>query len=497
MSIVWEIVEGELRPFDLRGAVKRPVAWAPQPGSQEAFLSCPIEEVLYEGNRGGGKTDCLLMDFASGVGRGYGMDYRGILFRETYPQLNDVINKSLKWFTKIFPEAKYNRQATTWTFPDGEQLLFRHMAEPEDYWNYHGHSYQWIGWEELTTWASADCYLRMFSTLRSANPRVPKKVRATTNPYGPGHAWVKARWRLPTRPGRVIGDVIRDSIGGDGRPESPRVSIRSSLAENRVLLIADPDYVSKLRSAAESEAQLKAWVEGSWDIVAGGMFDDRWDPRAHVLPDFPLILIPKLWRIDRSYDHGSSKPFSVGWWAESNGEPLTLANGLKVGVVRGDLIRIAEWYGWTGEPNKGVKMSSTAIARGILEREALLGIQGRVRPGPADSSIFDVYDPTVPSIGTAMAQEGVYWTPADKGPGSRKRGWQEIRDRLEAGATYPREKRGLFVEERCKQFIRTMPTLPRDERDMDDVNTKAEDHIADEVRYRVRAGHSQVKSGSF
>ena len=56
--------------------------WAPFPGAQKRFMTCPAWECLLHGNRGGGKTDVLLMDFAQGVGVGYGADYRGLLLRE-------------------------------------------------------------------------------------------------------------------------------------------------------------------------------------------------------------------------------------------------------------------------------------------------------------------------------------------------------------------------------------------------------------------------------
>ena len=130
------------------------VIWMPQPGSQVAFLTCPYWEVLYEGTRGPGKTDALIIDFLQGVGKGHGPAYRGILFRESFPQLSDVISRTKKYYTQIFPDAKYlgSNGVNKWVFPDGEELLFRHMKRADDYWNYHGHEYPWIGWEELTNW---------------------------------------------------------------------------------------------------------------------------------------------------------------------------------------------------------------------------------------------------------------------------------------------------------------------------------------------------------
>jgi len=127
-------------------AKEKNIIWAPHPGAQEAFLSCPADEALISGNRGGGKTDVLLMDFLQHVGQGYGAEWRGILFREEYTQLTDIINKSQKWVKQIFPGSKYNGSEHKWTFPEGEMLYLRYMRVPSDYWNYHGHEYPWCGY---------------------------------------------------------------------------------------------------------------------------------------------------------------------------------------------------------------------------------------------------------------------------------------------------------------------------------------------------------------
>jgi len=494
----WEDSEEGIRPY-----VKMPegrriaVTWAPQPGSQEAFLQCPVFECLYAGTRGPGKTDALLMDFAQHVNQGWGSDWRGVLFRRTYPELQDVIDKSKKWFPKIWPDAKFNEAKNFWRWPKGEILFFRHFMKKADYWSYHGHAYPWIGWEELTTWPSDECYKSMFSCARSTAVGLPIKVRSTTNPYGVGHNWVKSRWRLPILPGKVVGPVIKNSMDIEGNVEPPRVAIHGRLSENQILLRANPDYIIRLRAAAQNKSQLAAWLEGDWNIVAGGMFDDVWWARTHVLPDFPLRLIPRSWKLNRSYDHGQSAPFSVGWWAESNGEDPILWDGRLIGDVRGDLIRIAEWYGWSGRSNEGIRMQSKDIAQGILDREEEWGLSGKVRRGPADSSIFDDYEPGK-SVAGDMAKLGVHWDPSDKSPGSRKQGWEQLRLLLSQSflpkGSSKRETPGLFIcGGRCQQFLRTIPVLPRDDDDLDDVDSESEDHIADEARYRVRQQNKTVK----
>lgn len=488
-QIEWRTTEDQqLAPF----VDDREVAWAPQAGSQEMFLTSPILETLYEGTRGPGKTEALLVDFGQHVGQGYGADWRGVLFRKTFPELQDVIEKSQKLYRKIWPAAEFNQAKTYWTWPTGERLSFRPFSAPRDYYGFHGHAYPWIGWEELTTWPDLVCYLSMFSCSRSVRPGMPRKIRSTTNPYGIGHNWVKARWRLPILYGNIRGPVIRDSYDRAGQLEPPRVAIRGRLQENKILLHADPDYVQRIRASASNPQQIKAWLLGDWNIVSGGMFDDVWDPDTHVVPRFA---IPHTWRLDRSFDWGSAKPFSVGWWAESDGSDVEIGGKVRA-TVRGDLFRIGEWYGWRkGFANEGLKLTDTEISTGIVEREIAAGIYGRVNPGPAGSDIFSEHN----RESTAMIMRkavrindkiypGILWLRADNKAGSRVQGWRAVRDRLQQSkyTGRPRQEAGLFIVDTCQDgFLRTVPGLVRDDTDLDDVDTTQEDHAGDESRYRV------------
>lgn len=498
------VTEAVVQPRQVAGA---DVAWAPQEGSQARFMDCPLFEVMYHGTRGPGKTDALLMSFAQHVGKGYGAAWRGVIFRQTYPQLADVVAKSEKWFRRIFPEAKFNRSHSHmyWSWPTGEVLLFRHMARPDDYWNYHGHEYPFIGFEELTNWSDPECYTRMLSCCRSSYPGVPRMVRSTTNPYGVGHGWVKDRFALHGAWWKTV--VQTHPRNPEGQLEQPRCAIHGHIDENKILLAADPNYKLTVAAAATNEAMVDAWMHGSWDIVAGGMFDDVWDHERNVVVPFA---VPGDWRMDRSFDWGSSAPFSVGWWAVSDGSDLPMSDGTVMATVRGDLFRVAEWYGWNGRPNKGLHMLAVDVAKGIVEREIAWGWRpgkkSRVRAGPADSQIYVVEN----GVSIAMDMQkpvridkdvhhGVTWTRADKRPGSRKTGWEMMRKMIKAARPapgLPRERPGLFVVgERCEHFLRTVLGLPRDQKDMDDVDDDAEDHVADEVRYRVSAVGSQATWG--
>lgn len=483
---------------------KVPFAWAAQRGSQELFIRSPFFETLYEGTRGPGKTDALLMDFAQHVTqpgvKGFGAAWKGILFRRTFPELADVISKSKKWFYSM-PHlgGKYNEAKYQWEFPHGEILLLRHFMRVDDYWSYHGHEYPWIGWEELCTWPDLGGYRRMMSCCRSSNPDVPRKYRATTNPFGPGHNVVKARFQLPAmRFKPIIGSIDPAS----GLVEPPRLAIFGKLDENKILLAADPDYKQRLAGSARSKAELKAWLYGDWDIVAGGMFDDIWDPRYHVVPRFD---IPKSWKITRSFDWGSSAPFSVGWWAESDGCDV-LVNGKWRSTLRGDRFRIAEWYGCRpGVPNEGLRLLGVEVAKGIVEREIGMKILGRVHPGPADSRIFSTEngmcianDMAKPVMVDGKQYAGVTFSTAENKPFSRANGWEMLRkwmkNALPPVTKGPREKPGVFFLDLCTDCINLLPVLPRDEKKPDDIDTDAEDHIADEIRYMILSIGGEFKS---
>jgi len=484
------------------------IGWQAQAGAQKIFLSCPLWEVLLHGNRGGGKTDALIVDFLQHVDVGWGAEWRGILFRETYPQLDDVRKKCRKLIPRIFPTATFNKNENTWSFPKGEQLLLRHMRVAEDYQGYHGHEYPWQGWEELCNWATPDCYKLMMSCSRSSvDPArrdkhgrpLPRKIRATTNPYGKGMNWVKRRFQLPHMSDKVIlEEETFDGESGAMKEIRPRIAISASFKENLKLSKAEPNYMDNIKQAARNPAELAAWVSGSWDIQSGGMFDDLWESGVHVVQPFE---IPSNWRINRSFDWGSSRPASVGWWAESDGTDVKLRDGSIRKTVRGDIFRIAEWYIAIPGQNKGLRLTPSQITEGILVREMAMGLRDkntgvtRVGTGPADSAIWDTSGG--PSIADQMKQPvridgrmfaGLVWEKADKSPGSRKNGCEAIRQRLkdakksEAGA---REKPGLFIFNLCKDWIENVPILPRDDKDPDDVDTDSNDHQFDETRYRI------------
>lgn len=309
------------------------------------------------------------------------------------------------------------------------------------------------------------------------------RILCATNPGGVGHNWVKKEFVDIATPMAITKMDPKD--GGMFRQFIP-----AFLSDNPTLTENDPDYSDRLKGLG-GDTLVRAMLYGDWNIVAGGMFDDVWDYRIHIIEPF---IIPSTWRIDRSFDWGSSKPFSVGWWAESDGSDVKLANGTLRSYPRGTLFRIAEWYGWNGRVNEGSKMLAVDVARGIKAREAQWFPGRKIRMGPADGAIFNSDNGT--SIADDMAAMGIRWSRADKSPGSRIIGWEGMRKRFRASFP-PNETPGLFVFSNCEHFIRTIPTLPRLDRNTDDIDSEAEDHIADESRYRIMTPRGEITEGAL
>ena len=475
-------------PYVEINGLLRKVAFAALPGSQAAFLADPTLEVLYEGPRGTGKTKSVLADFCQHVGQGFGAEWKGLIVRRTHPQLRELIALAHSFIPVIFPGARFNEMKSTWTFPDGATLVLSQYDNVRLFADYLGHAYPYLCFEELTTWPDPDCYLSLFACSRSTVAGMPRKIRATTNPYGRGRMWVMQRFRLPIAPGKTLGPIIDDSIDSNGNLEPPRRAIHSYLAENLPLMMADPGYADRLRAGtSNNEAMALAWVEGRWDYAVGGIVSDIWKTHRNniVVPKFNP---PDHWRIFCAMDYGNSKPTSVQYYAIARGEDIEFDDGSALATIKGDYFLIGELYLWTGKANEGARLPVAETAKRIHKFEDDHGIAGRVRQRIADTTIFDEGDR--PSIASDFAKLGLHWEPADKGPGSRVQGVVQVRKRLLATKRVDgiREQPGLFVvAENCQAgWMRTVPTLMADETNPDDADSDSEDHSWDAMRYGLR-----------
>ena len=252
--------------------------------------------------------------------------------------------------------------------------------------------------------------------------------------------------------------------------ELGRLFIPARLADNPALLANDPGYVARLQLSGSKEL-VRAWLEGDWNIVEGAFFD-QWSGRNIVRP----FAVPAFWTRFRSFDWGYAAPFSVGWWAvASDNWP---AEGRI--IPRGAMIRYREWYGLGARAGEGLRLTAEEVAAGIARREA----GEKIAFGVADPSIFRCDGG--PSIGERMRRAGLQWRAADNtrvGRSGALSGWDQLRARIAGDGGAPM----LFVFETCRDFIRTVPVLQHDPARPEDLDTAAEDHIADETRYACLA----------
>lgn len=428
------------------------VVWKPEP-KQALALMCPAFELFYGGARFGGKSDFLLADFCRGVE--HGQNHRGILFRRSYSELEEIIFRSKQLFIPL--GAEYSETKRTWTFPSGSSLKLRFLEMDTDVHRYQGHQYTWIGFDELTNWGSDYPYLYMFSCARSPHG-LPVRVRASGNPGSVGHAWVKARFV-------DIGPAYELHV--DPKTSLKRCFIPSSLDDNSYAK-NDPQYEGRLKNLPEH--LYRAHRFGDWEIFVGQAFS--FAKEYHVCRPLP---VPRHAQIYTTFDWGFGAPFSWGWW-----------------WVDADarIFRFAEWYGWTGEINQGIRYEDSRIAEEIRRMESDL----KEIYGADFSSVIRLAGPDCfnkkpdykgggqgPSTAETFAKQGLYLSPGDP---KRELKIRQFRERLKV----PRDAEGkqiglpmMMIYDTCTQFIRTIPAIQIDPKNPEYIVDTGECHTFDDA----------------
>jgi len=451
--------------------------WEPQPGPQSLAISARfIDDMLYGGARGGGKTAYLLGDYLQDVGQGPG--WAGILFRKSYPELEEVVKQAKEMYLHL--GAIWKVSDRTFTFPSGATLKLRHIENEDDAALYQGHQYAWIGFDELGNWSNMNAYRKMKACLRGTDTRVThKRIRATANPGGPGHHEVK-NYFIDHAPQGFVRTTTPEG--------STRMFIPAKVTDNKILLNVDPGYIGRLREVGSPEL-VRAWLEGDWNVITGAYFPE-FSTLEHVLPPFE---IPRYWMRFMSGDWGSASPFSFHWHAVSDGTisvpDLRPPDPLSFDIVRryprlipkGAIVTYREWYGAVaGMVNTGLRWPASRVAEGI-----------KARTKEGEKITYRVLDPSAfkqdggPSHAEVMARAGVFFRPADN---TRLAGWGAIRERLTGIDADPDVNNGVgtpmwYCFNTCPHLIRTLPALQHDTKDPEDCDTTGEDHAPDDLRY--------------
>jgi hypothetical protein len=385
-----------------------------------------------------------------------------VFFRKELPQQDDVVERAKQIFCSV--GAKWSEYRRTFAMPGGGRIRFRPLLDLVDAEKYQGQNLSDAAVEEAGNYPSSAPIDRLFGCLRSTRG-VPIQLILTANPAGPGHQWIKMRYVDPAPNGLRV--LERKLPSGNVHRY---VFIPSKVQDNQILLKGDPGYVDRLHLVG-NEQLVKAWLDGDWSVIAGAFFPE-FSMLRHVRDPFE---IPETWQRYRACDWGSAKPFSVGWYAISNGSLPS--------VPRGAIVKYREWYGMQpGQPNVGLKMTAEEVADGIKLRE--LGETVSAAISRLDPSCFA--EDGGPSIAERMRRRSVTWNRADNTRVGRRGamgGWDQVRSRLIGEDGSPM----ILLFSTCAHTIRTLPALQHDAANAEDVDTDGEDHAPDETRYACMA----------
>tara|TARA_R100001460_G_scaffold7976_8_gene20067 strand:+ start:3000 stop:4652 length:1653 start_codon:yes stop_codon:yes gene_type:complete len=430
------------------------VVFQANPGPQEEFLSAGERDVLYGGAAGGGKSFALLADPLRYC---HNPNHRGLLLRRTLDELTELIDKSRQLYTKAFPGAKFRESKSTWHFPSGATIWFTYLDRDKDVTRFQGQAFNWIGIDEITQYPTPYVWDYLRSRLRATDPELQNSLymRCTANPGGVGGWWVKKMY-IDSRTENVAFpaydiDTMKPFTWPSGhekagQPLFYRKFVPARLTDNPHLM-ADGQYEAMLRSLPEVER--KRLLDGDWDVAEGAAFPEFSRAR-HVVEHFEL---PTNWPRIRAADYGYASPSAVLWGA------IDWDNNI-----------------WIYRELYAKHLTAEDLAAKILEVEQL-------DPLPhytvLDSSCWNKTG-MGPSIAETMMRCGVRWTPSDR---NRIQGKMEVHRRL-ADDPYTNEPR-LRIFSSCQHTIKQLAGIPLSKTNSEDVDTKAEDHAYDALRYMV------------
>lgn len=450
--------------------------WQPHP-KQALFLSCPVYEVMYGGQKGGGKTDALLFDHVEQHQAAHqhwqktGIKTRGraLILRKEFSRLEDFMVRAHSYFPVLSGgQMRWQQQQHTWICVCGYRVWFGHCEGPTDHERYQGQEISRLAVdqvEELPYNQYAYIKLQVRSSEDAVKPTVA--VRCSANPLGRHADWVKKRFVEKNRDGfEVFWEDIEVELA-DGHKVTvrrDRVFIPAGVRDNPSL---PPEYIAELMQAPEH--MRRAFLDGDWDVTPGSFFGDVFDNRIHVIDDLgpTEIRIPRNWPVFWAGDWGSRNPACA--------LPMTVDND-------GLLIVLDELYGPGENPKKwGVNVLRMLEKWGWTDQKGFAKI-----PGYLDPSCFKADTSGGQLISDQLFEVGLTVYEADN---ERKDGWTEVRRRLQERGGMSGKIPGLRICRRCKDLIRTLPNLTAPENesmgDMDDIDSKQEDHAADALRYGV------------
>ena len=403
-------------------------------GPQTEFLAAGELDVLYGGAAGGGKSYAMLVDPLRYCHKNV---HRALILRRSMPELRELIDKSRELYPKAFPGCKFREVEKLWNFPSGAKIEFGFLERDADVYRYQGQAYSWIGFDEITHLPTEFGWNYLASRLRTTDPSIVPYLRCTANPGGVGAHWVKKRYVDPHEPNKAF-------EGSDGLS---RKFIPARLDDNPYLAV-DGRYEQMLK--ALPAVQRKQLLEGNWDITEGAAFTE-FDPEVHIIPPFQ---IPLGWERLKGIDYGYASESACVWAA--------------IDPSDGTLIIYRELY----QKNlTGVDLAQLITQMEIQDPFSVSGV--------LDTAAWNRTGTTGPTVGETLVRAGHKLRRADK---NRIQGKIQIHEYLKVQQSgRPR----IQIFNTCPNLIRELQSIPLDRSNPEDVDTHAQDHAYDALRYLI------------
>lgn len=277
-------------------ATDRQTLWRPHPGPQTEFLASPEFEVLYGGAAGGGKSDALLF---GGLRQVDSPAYRALLLRQSFPELRELMDRAAEFFPRL--GGSWSEQQKRWRFASGATFEFGYCASFMDVQRYQGQEFSYIAFDELGNVADPRVWTYLISRCRPKHPSLIPMMRASANPGGPGHGWLKRRFIDATDGGSRVHTEPETGL--------TRAFIPARVTDNPTILTRNPAYVAQLRSLPEMlRRQL---LEGDWSAGTGLALSEL-DRSVHLCDVFEP---PAYWTRFGALDWGYTHPWVFTWYA--------------------------------------------------------------------------------------------------------------------------------------------------------------------------------------
>mgnify|MGYP001016869444 CR=1 FL=1 len=403
-------------------------------GPQTDFLAAGEKDVLYGGAAGGGKSYAMIVDPLRYAHRSA---HRALILRRSMPELREMIDKSRELYPQAFPGAKFREVEKLWNFPSGAKVEFGFLERDADVYRYQGQAYSWIGFDEITHLPTEFSWNYLASRLRTTDPEITPYMRCTANPGGTGATWVKKRYIDPA-------PSYEPFKGADGLT---RKFIPARLQDNPYLA-TDGRYEMMLKALPPTQRQ--QLLDGNWDVAEGAAFTE-FNPLDHVITPFD---IPLHWEKIKGIDYGYASESACVWGT--------------VDPSDGTLIIYRELY------MKGL----TGVDLAAMLTNMELGDPMSV-PGVLDTACWSRTGTIGPTVGETLQRAGHKLRRADK---NRIQGKIQIHEYLKLQQSgRPR----LQIFNTCPNLIRELQSIPLDKRNPEDVDTHAEDHLYDALRYGI------------